>query len=135
MQLRDIKLASILLRTKANKKALKYGDAFNDAKKLWALMSPQERVNNSHFKETYLNELSILNGHFEKKDTIVKIDRDTLYDTIKNKNKNPGWLALKIEVLKNVGKNFLVTHYKKISNILAFVCLMASISILYKMQQ
>ena len=40
MQLRDIKLASILLRTKANKKALRYADAYSDAKKLWALMSP-----------------------------------------------------------------------------------------------
>lgn len=40
MELRDIKLASILLRTKANKKALKYADAFTDAKKLWGLMSP-----------------------------------------------------------------------------------------------
>jgi hypothetical protein len=40
MELRDIKLASILLRTKANKKALKYKDAFTDAKKLWGLMSP-----------------------------------------------------------------------------------------------
>ena len=76
MQLRDIKLASILLRTKANKKALKYADAFTDAKKLWALMSPQERINNSQFKETYLNELQILTGHFDRKEQIIKIDRE-----------------------------------------------------------
>lgn len=57
MELRDIKLSSILLRMKACKKMLKYAEAYEDAKKLWGLMSPQERVNNSHFKETYVNEL------------------------------------------------------------------------------
>jgi hypothetical protein len=40
MELRDIKLSSILLRMKANKKALRYGEAYSDAQKLWGLMSP-----------------------------------------------------------------------------------------------
>jgi hypothetical protein len=93
MELRDIKLASILLRTKALKKVLKYSEAYEDAKKLWALMSPQERVNNSHFKETYLTELQILTGHFQQKSATLKIDRESYYNDIKNRKRGT-WLQL-----------------------------------------
>ena len=81
MELRDIKLSSILLRTKANKKALRYPEAFEDAKKLWALMNPQERINNCHFKDTYVNELEILTNHYQTKDKVV-IDRQQCYNEI-----------------------------------------------------
>jgi len=84
MELRDIKLSSILLRVKANKKALRYGEAYFDAQKLWGLMSPQERINNSHFKENYINELQILVDHFERKNTpnSIKIDKNSYYNSI-----------------------------------------------------
>ena len=63
LELRDIKLSTILLRMKAHKKLLNYSDAYCDAKKLWSLMSPSERTNNNHFKDQYLNELKILSQH------------------------------------------------------------------------
>ena len=56
-------MSTILLRMKAHKKLFSYLDAYNDAKKLWSLMSPSERTNNSHFKDQYLNELKILSKH------------------------------------------------------------------------
>ena len=85
LELRDIKLSTILLRMKAHKKLLNYSDAFIDAKKLWSLMSPSERVNNSHFKEQYLNELKILSEHCQNSQQVInpkkeesKIDTDFL---------------------------------------------------------
>ena len=40
LELRDIKLSSILLRMKAYKKIQRYQEALADAKKLWGLMNP-----------------------------------------------------------------------------------------------
>ena len=42
MELREIKLSSILLRMKCYKKLQKYEEALADAQKLWGLMSPSE---------------------------------------------------------------------------------------------
>lgn len=43
LELREIKMSSILLRMKANKKLQEYYGAYSDAQKLWYLMSPSER--------------------------------------------------------------------------------------------
>jgi len=43
LELREIKLSSILLRMKAYKKSLNYVSAYQDSLKLWSLMSPSER--------------------------------------------------------------------------------------------
>lgn len=40
LELREIKLSSILLRIKASKKLQDYKQAYEDANKLWYLMSP-----------------------------------------------------------------------------------------------
>lgn len=42
LELREIKLSSILLRMKIYKKFQRYEDAFKDSTKLWLLMSPSE---------------------------------------------------------------------------------------------
>ena len=65
-------MSTILLRMKAQKKILNYSDAYDDAKKLWSLMSPSERTNNSHFKDQYLNELKILSNHCNNQQSISK---------------------------------------------------------------
>jgi hypothetical protein len=43
MELREIKLSSILLRMKSLKKLQHYPEALQDAQRLWGLMSPSER--------------------------------------------------------------------------------------------
>lgn len=39
---------------KANKKLQNYKQAYEDADKLWSLMSPSERHQNAHFKKEYV---------------------------------------------------------------------------------
>ena len=63
LELREIKLSSILLRMKANKKCQNYVSAYQDSMKLWSLMSPSERITNKHFQGEYVNELRILSAH------------------------------------------------------------------------
>lgn len=57
LELREIHMSSILLRMKANKKLQNYTQAYEDAKKVWCLMSPSERKQNSHFMQEYIHEL------------------------------------------------------------------------------
>ena len=52
---------------KAQKKIQMYEEAYNDCKKLWSLMSPQEQSNNIDFKDNNLRELKILSKHYAKK--------------------------------------------------------------------
>lgn len=66
LELREIKLSSILLRMKCLKKLQKYPEAYVDACKLWNLMNPQERRQNAHFQSEYLAELRLLNGQVNK---------------------------------------------------------------------
>ena len=42
LELREIKLSSILLRMKIYKKVQRYEEAYKDSVKLWLLMSPSE---------------------------------------------------------------------------------------------
>ena len=63
MELREIKLSTILLRIKACKKLQDYKQAYEDATKLWYLMSPSERKQNSHFKIEYIYELKLLRNY------------------------------------------------------------------------
>ena len=63
MELRELKLQSLVLRMKAYRKALMYDEAFLDAKKAWELMTPKERAKNITFKQEHLNELQVLKKH------------------------------------------------------------------------
>ena len=50
LELREIKLSSLLLRAKAFKKQFKYSDALDDSVRLWSLMTESEKTKNAHFK-------------------------------------------------------------------------------------
>ena len=60
MELRELKLQSLMLRMKAFRKAMMYEEAYLDAKKTWEQLTPKERANNFTFKQHHLMELQIL---------------------------------------------------------------------------
>jgi lipopolysaccharide biosynthesis regulator YciM len=67
MELREIKLSSILLRMKAYRKLQQYQSAYKDADRLWNLMNPSEHKQNSTFKTDYVQELKILSDFEQEK--------------------------------------------------------------------
>lgn len=70
MELRDIKLSSMMLRMKCNKKLQRYKEAFREAEKIWNLLSPSERTENANFKIEYLDELRILSGNIRRRNSM-----------------------------------------------------------------
>jgi|DEB0MinimDraft_12_1074336.scaffolds.fasta_scaffold186743_1 hypothetical protein len=83
-------------------------------------MSPAEHRTNAHFKQEYVQELRILAGHFEQA-TPSKSPESRL-NTLKNRLYN----------VSSVIGAYVMKHCDKLANFIALLCLMGSVTFLYK---